>query len=537
PRIRDFDRDPRKPRVDGAPAAQGWAIELWGRAVAHHVAALEPVQWNAFDVRYRQALADLSWGRRGSRDSRPRGWLSRLGRGSGASRDGDDARGPFERSIEAIAPHAGPRVALQLAALHREGRVRQAAVTRLADEPAAVALGPLTVRLADWVPLVRRAAEEAWGRVVSGAELGTLTRFVPLVDVVQGSPRADRERNESALDRRWAEPDGGAALWAMSESDSRPTRRCALERILRGRFGGATPNGIARLAASPRTDVRWRAFVTAAALPPSTERTDLLIACLSDRAPLVRVSALRALHEDDAAPEGLAASFVLDRARRVRAVARFHAERRDPGFDAVALYREHVRRDGPALFAAIAGLSEAGSEHDAELLVPLLDDPRSDVSMRALDGVIALAPRLAEERLRDLRSHERASVRIHALRALAALGIPADPDAVARELDGSLPADERVRRASLVRTLPAPARLDAILRLHEECEDPEIRGVALRELALLDRSLRHAPTGRAMAALLGAPPSENDARDLLGRVDAVDVGPSWRPSRADVVRA
>ncbi|MEO1695909.1 MAG: hypothetical protein AAFU73_01350 [Planctomycetota bacterium] len=384
---------------------------------------------------------------------------------------------------------------------------------------------------------MRRAAEDAWERVVSIAELDAIVRVLPLLDAVQGSARADRGRHERALDARWADPGGAAALWEMTESERATTRRSATARILRPAIGGSTAEKIARLATSRRTDVRWRAFVAAAALPPSTERTDLLTVHLSDRAPLVRVSALRALLEDDSAPVGLAASFVLDRAKRVRAVARFHAERRDPNFNAVALYRDHVRRDGPTLFAAIAGLSEAGSERDAELLVPLLDDPRSDVSMRALDGVIALAPRLAEERLRDLRSHERASVRIRALRALTALGIPADSDAVARELHGSLPADERVRRASLVRTLPAPARLDAILRLHEECEDPEIRGVALRELALLDRSLRHAPTGRAMAALLGAPPSENDARDLLGRVDAVDVGPSWRPSRADVVRA
>lgn len=472
------------PLAGRAPTGSENALtELWAKAVETHIGRLRASDWGLLDVKYRTSIRpyDSVW---------PGGKTHRADR--------------IQQNLDSTAAH-------QLRALDPSGWIRGEAVAELRGAPARAALGPLTVRLTDWVPAVRRAALDAFEECAAAADPSELVEFLPLIDTALRGSRVDRDRVERALARCWTSPLGAAVLWDAAKSDDGGLRHASVERILRRGADGPDPGDLARLALNPHGDARWRALEAARALPSSPSRTALIARFLDDASPAVRVRALRELLETGLGDADLAARFVLDRSARVRRVARFHAAKRDPAFDATSVYRGHAERSSPKLCVALSGLAETGTSADVPLVCGLLDDRRPEVAGRAMDALVALDPEGAAPRVVHLVDHPRAGVRIHALRCLAALGAEIETRWVERELDLVRGTTALLSRAWLVRLLPAAQRLRLILSLHESGE----HGVQ-RELRVLAHRLhRHFGRGAPPARPEFAPPGSASTRRRL----------------------
>ncbi|MDT0431414.1 hypothetical protein [Streptomyces salyersiae] len=279
------------------------------------------------------------------------------------------------RHLPAGVPTPGAASRIALALCHPNGRVRLAALERAAG--AAVLRPLLVVRCADWVAPVSHRARELLAEV-SGR------RLVPLAGLILFLAR--RERGGSArelLDRALREGPGTDVVDLLTSGD-RAVRRLAYRVAVDRRL--LTSAELARTAAAS-DDIRVQTLCAEAALATmgDADVDDVLDPLLSARSPQVRSAGVTGLRR--AGRHGEAVAFLADRARVVRACARYVLGQ--VGTDPLPLYREWCA-DPAEQPAAAAGLGECGTGEDAETLWGLTAHPVSAVRARAVAGLRAL---------------------------------------------------------------------------------------------------------------------------------------------------
>ncbi|CAL9331228.1 hypothetical protein [Streptomyces sp. enrichment culture] len=271
-----------------------------------------------------------------------------------------------------------PRLALALC--HRDGRVREAALTFAARHAGLLPL--VVIRCADWAEPVRVRARHLLRRTLDAETAPALAALilrlgrrlrgaygVELLAEVVGSARRER------LDALFADPDRAVRRFAY---------RLAVEH---GRLGAGE---LARAAGRDPDTVVQEVCSTAAlaALPEAGPFDEVIGPLLAARGPLARSAGVTALRR--AGRPGHAEAFLTDRSGLVRACARYVL--RQHGGDPAAWYRERCRMPGGPAAApgAVIGLAECGDRGDAALLRSLLGHPSGRVRAHAVAGLRTL---------------------------------------------------------------------------------------------------------------------------------------------------
>ncbi|MBE1498756.1 HEAT repeat protein [Amycolatopsis lexingtonensis] len=298
-----------------------------------------------------------------------------------------------------------PREVLAEAACYADGRVREAAVERLAagDDPEALPL--LLIRCVDWVAPVREAARKA---ALSKLDEPALRAMLPLIAVLgrrqvdAWMPTLFRDNLPRVLDTALALEDRASRRWAHTEALDLLPR----ERLL----------DIARR----DHDLVVRTLCGTALL----DRGEFVGELLAAGSPKIRMRALTLV--DEATVE----AHLADRSSLVRSMAQALVLK--AGGDPAAHYRTL-----PASPGAIAGLGETGTAEDAWRLEQHLADERPRVRALAVRGLRRIAPEsaavrplltdpspaVARQAVAFLRGKP-ALVGVPALRALLAPGLP-----------------------------------------------------------------------------------------------------------------
>ncbi|WP_276323277.1 hypothetical protein [Streptomyces sp. ICN441] len=357
-----------------------------------------------------------------------------------------------------------------LALCHRDGRVREAALERVADHPDLLPL--LVIRTADWAEPVRARARGLLPGLLAAAGPESLVQLTALVLRL-----SRRERGGFALESLTAllRSAGPARLEPLLASPDRRTRRFA--------YGLAVERGLlpadrlARAAAEDDDAVVQR-LCAEAALRSGPTRDDVILALVRSRHPAARSAGVTALRRagrhDEARP------YLTDRSGLVRACARYVL--RQGGIEPLPLYRALCADPADHGIPAWAplGLAECGEAADAALLWPLTGHPVPSVRARAVAG-LRLLGRVDLDRLRPLLDDPAPAV----TRETATTLLP---------WAGRLPEDRLLNRATDDRS-PAHTRRAAFRLLRARGGVAELRAaVALldgpdRALATLARSL------------------------------------------------
>ncbi len=275
---------------------------------------------------------------------------------------------------------------LVVAACHHNGRIREAAVVRLADQQHPAAVAVLALRACDWADQVRQSARTvlagwSWPALPDEA-LTTLAELAFALrtrreggwlagrvdDLLQDLPAQELEPLLSARDRRVRRAAYRAAI---------VSGRLDLDQLVR--------------AAVQDHDLPIRAMSARAAVQAAVDPTQLRT-MLASRTALVRVEALREwVRSGDLA---VAEAALSDRHPLVREIAQ-EAWRR-AGSDPAEYYRR-LALLSPAEPAVIAGLGETGGSDDVELVARWLAHPQTRGRVEAIRALRRLGtPRPAE---------------------------------------------------------------------------------------------------------------------------------------------
>jgi HEAT repeat protein len=262
---------------------------------------------------------------------------------------------------------------LTIAAMHRSGYVREAALRQLAAAPSGKLLPILLIRLNDWVGPVRRAAEGAVEALRRAPDPEALVACLPLLLQMQTWRRRDLQPFVDSLLQLLQQPGSRRALASGLRSPDRYVRRESLRLAL------TTPE------LDPAEAARF--------LEDGLADGDILVRLqaarhlqLLDDGTLRRLGAMargdRSMPVGRAALEACAARFpaeavslyqdaLLDAHASIRQLARHRLEKQPGGFGVAEFYRAAVRsQSGTALRAAILGLAETGEAGDAVDVLP-----------------------------------------------------------------------------------------------------------------------------------------------------------------------
>ncbi|MFC3576479.1 hypothetical protein ACFOZ0_24975 [Streptomyces yaanensis] len=264
---------------------------------------------------------------------------------------------------------------LALALCHWDGRIRQAALERVADHPGLLPL--VVVRCSDWAPQVR---EDARRRLAEALDAKTAVRLMPLVLRVGRRGRGDFATDLADRLLRAASPEILAPLYTDPD---RVVRRYMYRLAVDEGFLSAAE--LARAAARD-TDAVVQSLCADAALAAvadSGAHDDVLEPLLAARSPRARAAGVTALRR--AGRPEVAVGFLGDRSGVVRACARYVV--RQFGVDPLPWYQERCADPEGVPPGAVIGLAECGGRADAEVLRALLGHPVAGVRARAVAGL------------------------------------------------------------------------------------------------------------------------------------------------------
>ncbi|MFJ8916339.1 hypothetical protein [Amycolatopsis sp. NPDC102389] len=265
-----------------------------------------------------------------------------------------------------------------IAASHRDGRVRELAVTRLLARPCPEILPFLLLRMTDWAAPVRDVARAGVVRLLHD---DPATYLRPAAETMLHLGR--RRRGGFGMRQLYAAAYDVpvAVIEQLMCSANLAVPRFAFE--VRTRRGDLKVDELTRLAlTNSDKNIRARAGEAVAREAVWTGRVDVLRELATCRHGEVRISALTGLarlgHWEEIA------GLLDDRSTLIRALARDAARR--TGVDAVGWYRSAVSGANPSL-GAIAGLAESGRAEDGRLLYPLLRHSAARVRAQAIGAL------------------------------------------------------------------------------------------------------------------------------------------------------
>lgn len=362
---------------------------------------------------------------------------------------------------------------LVVAGCHHNGRIREAAVIRLADRQHPAALAVLALRACDWVAEVRQAARTVvagWPALPDEPALTTLAELAfALTTRREGVWLA--ERVEEML-RDLPAP----RLESLLSARDRRVRRAAYRAVIAaGRVG---TDQLTRAAVRDH-DLLIRTMCARAAVTAADPAQ--LQSLLASRTALVRAEALHAMIvRGDLA---VAEAALTDRHRLVRNTAQ--AALRRAGSDPAEHYRRLAAQVPPEP-SVIAGLGETGRPDDADVVARWLSHPRARgrvEAIRALRRLGMIEAAVLVPLLRD----KSAAVTRQAVASLRRNIGAVDPTELRALLGESNPSHVRFASYRLLTGGDAWQRLATDLRLVDD-PDPRLRGSSRADLSSwLDR--------------------------------------------------
>ncbi|MEU5696157.1 hypothetical protein [Actinosynnema sp. NPDC020468] len=406
---------------------------------------------------------------------------------------------PSTWAEEAAERFAGDRpgvLDVLLAACHRNGFVREAAVAVIAEREDEVLLPVVALRAADWVPQVRERARPVCRRTLDRAPTAAVG-LAPVAFLLR-----DRRVGGWLADalEEWFRAGPPEALDAGLAARDRRTRRAAhTVGLAAGRLG------LDRMVRAATTDrdlpIRIRCAEAAIRAARAVGDEDVPRRLLAGGTAAVRAEAVRALGNEVDAEAALA-----DRSGLVRAVAQALVRR--AGVDPAARYRDLLARRPPDP-AVIAGLGDTGSPADADLIRPWLAHPSSRgraEAVRALRRLGVTSPGPLLPLLTDPVSSVTRQATLSLLRQAEAL----DERELGRLLDDHHPRHVRTAAYRLLRAHGPWTRIAVDLRL---VTDPDLRADARGDLtAWLERD----------AATTYAVPRGSRAEELAALITAAE---------------
>jgi len=272
---------------------------------------------------------------------------------------------------------------------HPNGYLREKAVRLLAGYPGMLPYALLRVN--DWVPQVRDAAEETADFRLGHLACGELVASLAYADKLSRAGRTGMGlRYLTRIRTALAKPEREGELKAGLTDSNLRTRRFCVQAL----FNAESPRyDLADSCLETEKDPFLRAEIfrrlQAAGRPMDRAAENFL----RDRYYANRATAFRYLLGSGGPDRGIetARKFLLDPSAIVRGLARTFLEKNRAGFDAAAFYRGRIAgEDTPA--AVICGLGETGKPGDAPMLEPFLASERisavraSMVALMRLDG-------------------------------------------------------------------------------------------------------------------------------------------------------
>ncbi len=273
-------------------------------------------------------------------------------------------------------------VAVALVSLHRDGRRREQAVRAMIAEPHPALVPFLVLRTGDWVREVRDPARRGLAQLLTAAPAEFLPAAAPIARRLSGRIRgayADAQLSAAVV----TAPDDVRRRFTASRSIL--VRRLAFDADrMQDRLSTADLAAIAirendsiirsRAAGLVARDALWRRDIRTLRHLAGARWADVRALALTGLIRLDRDAEVARLALDDAS--GLVRSLGRAAARRA-------------GIDAKAHYRAAVA--GSPTPGAVAGLSEAGSGRDADLLIPLLEHSGAKLRAAAVRAIVALS--------------------------------------------------------------------------------------------------------------------------------------------------
>lgn len=291
-----------------------------------------------------------------------------------------------------------------LLSFHRNGYVREAAVRRLAGLTLGFELRFLLLRLNDYVPPVRAAAQSAVDARVRPELAEALVQALPLVEQLASWKRAGHGPTVRAVREVLMRPDVRcrAALHAGARDAEAEVRAASLRLS-----SEVEPLADVLEVALADRDSRvrdWAARITTSSRASEADRDRLLPLLEADRSPRIRARALRARVKREE-PRPHLERALLDPNAAVRYLARVSLR----ALGAVGSRDTYLRAlraspDAASIAGALGGLADLGTREDAAVAAAFLRDPRVRVRAEACRAVGALDRETFRDALAAMRS-------------------------------------------------------------------------------------------------------------------------------------
>ena len=400
---------------------------------------------------------------------------------------------------------------LGMFSFHRSGYLREYAVKRLARIHDGSEVRYLLLRLNDWVPQVREAAQSAIEERLRDDQALHFAKHVSLIVRLEGTQRVQRHELLGPVKRLLVMSSGTAALLVALQDGSLRTRRSIVPFLVE-----RSPDVLRSLMASRamKEDPWIRTFI----IPfinktlPENDAQMALLRLVNDPSPAVRRKSLEALVQRF--PEEAAKPLedaLLDPSIRVRDFCRFLLK--DKGIDFAARYRGaiHSANAPRDLAAAIAGLGEVGSAADGASVSPHLTHPLPSVRKAVVKSLMRLAPDLFSEQVVSLLQDPSPSVSSVATRALMVHAATLDLPAMTDFIHAGTP---RHARLNLVRLFAALSKWPSILRLVDAANsaDEEVASEARKLIEAWDQQFNRRQ----------ATPSRRQVEELKSSLTAIE---------------
>jgi HEAT repeat protein len=281
---------------------------------------------------------------------------------------------------------------IALAGSHRSGFVRQASVRALGQLRDGRAVPYIVLRLNDWVPEVRQAAQAALTGYLSPSFGSALVDALPLIFGLEHQRRADHAGLVAWVLQFLRSPACKEALAIGCGSHDRDLRRLCL-RMAAGAGVEDREKVLGAALSDPDPTIRAWAVDSLGADFANEWARNLAGRALADRSVQVRRVALRLMAQVLTPSDARKAveEALLDENSSARWQARIIRLAQGP-IDLAEFYRRALSNAStPAqLRGALLGLGESGTQDDRALVLPFVDSDRVGVrraALRALSGI------------------------------------------------------------------------------------------------------------------------------------------------------
>ncbi|MBS1956437.1 MAG: hypothetical protein JST89_19780 [Cyanobacteria bacterium SZAS-4] len=264
-----------------------------------------------------------------------------------------------------------------LLSFHRIGFIREPASRYLAECTSGAELPYLLIRLADWVPQVRTVAENAIEQRIKPEYLHHFAHNIALIERIKLKQRYHGLAKRTALivqiTNALLQPANRQILLNGLQDKDIDVRRMLLKMVRDSNISDLSE--IVDLGVRDKDKTNRHVAIEISNRLPYLERIKLLNQLLSQRSAFIRLESLRTLSDE---PTDSSTSQVmkalLDSSSAVRLFARWKLKELDTKIDFRQFYLDQIatNKNVSDIAAAVAGLGEIGSPHDAEKLFPLM---------------------------------------------------------------------------------------------------------------------------------------------------------------------